>query len=155
MIVSLNSNASKLVGAKCAIRSRTYFHSTRRIRPWRMDNGFQHRSDLRSQHAILGGLACVAESLAYIQSLGVDAIVRHRKPLIDHLRAELPKRGFTPLTPPDSAGPIVVFSYQALPRASANHCATQIFKSPPTKIAFAFLPRSTTAWTISKNYCTS
>jgi selenocysteine lyase/cysteine desulfurase len=59
-----------------------------------------------------GSLACVAESLAYIQSVGVDTIMRHRKPLIDHLRAELPKRGFTPLTPPDSAGPILVFSYR-------------------------------------------
>lgn len=59
-----------------------------------------------------GSLACVAESLAYIQWLGVETIMRHRKPLIDHLREELPKRGFAPLTPPESTGPILVFSYK-------------------------------------------
>jgi selenocysteine lyase/cysteine desulfurase len=59
-----------------------------------------------------GSLACVAESLAYIGSIGVDAIVRHREPLIERLRQELPKRGFAPLTPSDSAGPILVFSYK-------------------------------------------
>ncbi|HLX00250.1 MAG TPA: aminotransferase class V-fold PLP-dependent enzyme [Candidatus Acidoferrales bacterium] len=59
-----------------------------------------------------GSLACVAESLAYIESVGIEAIVRHRKPLIDHLRQELPKRGFEPLTPAESAGPMQVFSYR-------------------------------------------
>lgn len=59
-----------------------------------------------------GALACVAESLAYIQSLGVDAIARHRRPLLDHLLAELPKRGFQALTPAGSASPILVFAYQ-------------------------------------------
>ena len=60
-----------------------------------------------------GPLACVAESLGYIQSLGVDTIMRHRAPLMHHLRQELPKRGFEPLTPADSAGPILVFSYKS------------------------------------------
>lgn len=59
-----------------------------------------------------GSLACVAESLAYIESVGVEAIMRHRKPLIDRLREVLPKRGFEPLTPPESAGPIMVFAYR-------------------------------------------
>jgi len=59
-----------------------------------------------------GSLACVAESLAYIQSIGVDAIVRHREPLIERLRKALPERGFTPLTPAGSSGPILVFSYK-------------------------------------------
>jgi selenocysteine lyase/cysteine desulfurase len=59
-----------------------------------------------------GSLACIADSLAYIESLGVEAIMQHRKPLIGRLREELPKRGFAPLTPADSAGPILVFSYK-------------------------------------------
>ena len=59
-----------------------------------------------------GSLACVAGSLTYIESIGVDAIVRHRGPLIERLRQELPKRGFTPLTPAGSSGPILVFSYK-------------------------------------------
>jgi selenocysteine lyase/cysteine desulfurase len=57
-----------------------------------------------------GCLACVARSLTYIQSFGVEAIMRHRKPLLDRLRQELPKRGFNLLTPPDSTGPILVFA---------------------------------------------
>lgn len=59
-----------------------------------------------------GALACLTRSLTYIQSIGVEAIMRHRKPLLDRLRQELPKRGFSPLTPPDSSGPILVFSYK-------------------------------------------
>lgn len=59
-----------------------------------------------------GSLACLVQSLTYIQSLGVEAIMRHRKPLIERLRRELPQYGFSPLTPPDSTGPIIVFSYK-------------------------------------------
>lgn len=57
-----------------------------------------------------GSLACVAQSLAYIHAIGVEAIVRHRKPMIAYLFQELPKRGFQPLTPADSAGPALVFA---------------------------------------------
>jgi len=63
-----------------------------------------------------GALACVARSLAYIQSLGVDRIVRHRQPLIDHLRQELPKHGFKLLTPPGSASPVLAFGYKGAAR---------------------------------------
>lgn len=59
-----------------------------------------------------GALACVAGSLAYIESIGVDAIAKHRKPLLDALCRELPKHGFRLLTPAESAGPIVVFAYK-------------------------------------------
>lgn len=64
-----------------------------------------------------GALACVAESLSYIHTLGVDAIARHRQPLLEHLRSELPKHGFQQLTPAGSASPILVFSF---PGASAR-----------------------------------
>jgi selenocysteine lyase/cysteine desulfurase len=59
-----------------------------------------------------GSLACVAGSLGYIDSVSVEAIVSHRKPLIAALCRELPKYGFRLLTPPESAGPIVVFAYK-------------------------------------------
>jgi len=59
-----------------------------------------------------GALACLSRSLAYVQSIGVEAIMRHRKPLLDRLWQELPKHGFSPLTPADSTGPILVFSYK-------------------------------------------
>jgi selenocysteine lyase/cysteine desulfurase len=58
-----------------------------------------------------GALACVTQSLTYIQSLGVEAIVRHRQPLMDHFRRELPRHGFKLLTPADSPSPILAFSY--------------------------------------------
>jgi selenocysteine lyase/cysteine desulfurase len=57
-----------------------------------------------------GALACVAGSLDYIASIGVDAIVRHRQPLLQELRAKLPALGFTALTPLDPPSPIVAFA---------------------------------------------
>jgi selenocysteine lyase/cysteine desulfurase len=59
-----------------------------------------------------GALACVAESMGYVESIGVGAIANHRKPLIETLCRELPKHGFRLLTPAESAGPIVVFAYK-------------------------------------------
>jgi selenocysteine lyase/cysteine desulfurase len=55
-------------------------------------------------------LACVAGTLDYIASIGVDAIVRHRQPLLQELQSKLPPLGFTALTPPDSHSPIVAFA---------------------------------------------
>jgi selenocysteine lyase/cysteine desulfurase len=55
-------------------------------------------------------LACVAGSLDYISSIGVDAIVRYRQPLLQELQSKLPPLGFTALTPPDSRSPIVAFA---------------------------------------------
>lgn len=63
-----------------------------------------------------GALACVARSLTYILSLGVDRIVQHRQPLLDHLREELPKHGFQPLTPPGSSSPVLTFGYKGAAR---------------------------------------
>lgn len=59
-----------------------------------------------------GALATVAGSLAYIQQIGVDAIARHRLPMLQRLQRELPRHGFLPLTPEDRQGPCVVFAYE-------------------------------------------
>lgn len=56
------------------------------------------------------GLATVTGSLAYIEDIGMAAIVRHRAPMIDRMQRELPKAGFQPLTPRDSQGPTLVFA---------------------------------------------
>jgi selenocysteine lyase/cysteine desulfurase len=56
--------------------------------------------------------ATVVESLAYINDIGVDAIARHRKPLLDSLQEDLPKAHFEPLTPYDQSGTSVVFAYR-------------------------------------------
>ena len=59
-----------------------------------------------------GALAVVVGSLDYIAALGVDAIVRHRQPLIDQLQLKLPALGFDSLTPKGSRSPIVAFAYR-------------------------------------------
>jgi len=59
-----------------------------------------------------GARAALAVSLPYIQSLGVDAIQRHRQPLLQRLQAELPRLGFKAQTPPDSTSPIVTFAHK-------------------------------------------
>ena len=58
------------------------------------------------------GLATAVGSLMYLADIGVDAIVRHRVPMIDRLQRELPKAGFQPLTPRDAEGPTLVFAYE-------------------------------------------
>jgi selenocysteine lyase/cysteine desulfurase len=56
------------------------------------------------------GLATVVGSLKYINDIGVAQIARHREPMLRRLQEELPKHGFSPLTPPEFQGPYVVFS---------------------------------------------
>jgi selenocysteine lyase/cysteine desulfurase len=56
------------------------------------------------------GLAAAAGALKYIEDIGVGRITRHREPLLRRLRDELPKRGFTPVTPADAQGPYIVFA---------------------------------------------
>jgi selenocysteine lyase/cysteine desulfurase len=55
-------------------------------------------------------LACVAGSLDYIASIGVDAIAHYRQPLLQALQSKLPPLGFTALTPLDSRSPVVAFA---------------------------------------------
>jgi selenocysteine lyase/cysteine desulfurase len=59
-----------------------------------------------------GPLATAVGSLDYLHALGVDAIVRHRQPMIERLQRELPARGFVPLTPVESRAPIVAFAHR-------------------------------------------
>lgn len=60
------------------------------------------------------GVALLASSLAYVQSLGVVNIQRHRLPLIARLQAEMPRLGFTAVTPPDATSGIVTFARKGL-----------------------------------------
>jgi selenocysteine lyase/cysteine desulfurase len=57
-----------------------------------------------------GALATGHASIASIIEMGIEAIVRHREPLIAQLRAALSRQpGFVPLTPKESRGPILAF----------------------------------------------
>jgi selenocysteine lyase/cysteine desulfurase len=66
-------------------------------------------------------VALLSASLNYITALGVANIQAHRQPLIKKLQQEVPRLGFTPVTPPESTGPIVTF-------ARPNLAATDIPK---------------------------
>jgi selenocysteine lyase/cysteine desulfurase len=57
-------------------------------------------------------LAAIVGSLNYIHEIGVDAIRRHRDPMLHRLQKELPKHGFMPLTPLEFQGTYAVFSYE-------------------------------------------
>jgi selenocysteine lyase/cysteine desulfurase len=51
-------------------------------------------------------------SLNYIKQLGVANIHAHRQPLLKKLREEVPRLGFTPVTPPDSTAGVITFAKQ-------------------------------------------
>lgn len=57
-----------------------------------------------------GALAVAQASIQHILDLGVDAIVRHRQPLIDEMQDALPALGFTPLTPRGARSPVLAFA---------------------------------------------
>lgn len=61
--------------------------------------------------AIAAGLAA---SLQYIKWLGVANIKAHRQPMLAKLRAEVPRFGFTPVTPGDSTSALITFAKRDL-----------------------------------------
>jgi selenocysteine lyase/cysteine desulfurase len=58
-----------------------------------------------------GALGAAVSSIGYIRGIGVETIQRYRQPMIDRLQAEMPKLGFTQITP-KSRGPIVAYAYR-------------------------------------------
>jgi selenocysteine lyase/cysteine desulfurase len=55
-------------------------------------------------------VALLSASLSYIKALGVANIQAHRLPLIRKLQQEVPRLGFTPVTPPESTAGVVTFA---------------------------------------------
>jgi selenocysteine lyase/cysteine desulfurase len=55
-------------------------------------------------------VALLTASLNYIKSLGVANIQAHRLPLIRKLQQEVPRLGFTPVTPPESTAGVATFA---------------------------------------------
>jgi selenocysteine lyase/cysteine desulfurase len=75
----------------------------------------------------LGTAQVLTRSLPYIRKLGVENIVAHRQPMLKRLHEEMPRLGFTPLTPVESTSALVSFSVkdpepvrQRLQKASVN-----------------------------------
>ena len=60
------------------------------------------------------GVALLASSLAYVQELGVANIQAHRLPLIRELQEEVPRLGFTAVTPAASTAGHVTFARAGL-----------------------------------------
>jgi len=58
--------------------------------------------------------AGLAASLAYVKDIGVANIQAYRAPMIQRLRAELPRRGFVCVTPPESTAGIITFARKGL-----------------------------------------
>lgn len=58
----------------------------------------------------LGALAALGVSIPYLNSLGVDRIQQHRQPMLRKLHAEMPRLGFTAVTPADSTSPLITFA---------------------------------------------
>ena len=54
--------------------------------------------------------AGLGASLNYIKQLGVANIHAHRQPLLKKLRDEVPRLGFTSVTPPDSTAGVITFA---------------------------------------------
>lgn len=58
------------------------------------------------------GVAHLDYSLDFLLELGVENIQARRQPLIERVREELTARGFQPLTPDDSTGPLITFAFE-------------------------------------------
>lgn len=59
----------------------------------------------------IGASVGLAASLEYIRAIGVEAIERHRQPMLKRLQEEMPRLGFRAQTPVDSTSPIVTFAH--------------------------------------------
>ena len=65
--------------------------------------------------SIAGALgAGLAASLAYVKEVGVANIQVYRQPMLKKLRDEVPRRGFTCVTPPESTASIITFARKGL-----------------------------------------
>lgn len=75
--------------------------------------------------------ACVSEGINYVNALGLAKIQKHARQLTERLQKELPALGYKPLTPRDTATPILAFE---LKDAAATAKALQAAKVAATII---------------------
>lgn len=64
--------------------------------------------------SVMANLALLASSLSYVKALGVANIQAHRLPMISKLQQEVPRFGFTAVTPANSTGGNVSFARKGL-----------------------------------------
>jgi len=76
--------------------------------------------------------ACAYAGIGYVQTLGVDKIRAHARPLTERLHNELPPLGYKPLTPRGTETPTLAFE---LKDAAATNKALHDGKVAATVIA--------------------
>jgi selenocysteine lyase/cysteine desulfurase len=57
-----------------------------------------------------GAINALAQSLSYLQRIGVEKIQTHRQPFLRRLQGEMPRLGFTSITPPATTSAIIAFT---------------------------------------------
>ena len=66
------------------------------------------------------GCVCQHQALQYIQSLGIERIRAHARPLVARLMKELPAAGYPALTPAGTESPIASFQVKDVPMTRAK-----------------------------------
>jgi selenocysteine lyase/cysteine desulfurase len=56
----------------------------------------------------------LSHSLPYLRRIGVDAIHAHRQPMLARLHREMPRLGFTTITPPETTSALIAFTRTGL-----------------------------------------
>ena len=64
----------------------------------------------RSGRTAQGAVNALAVSLPYLRRLGVEDIQAYRQPMLRRLQQEMPRLGFTSITPPESPSALVAFT---------------------------------------------
>ena len=101
-------------------------------------------------------VALLGHSLDYIayQGLGVPAIQAHAQTLIDHFKEELPRLGYTLMTPKDMKTPIVACAYEgAREKLGEKIRGREESNSRPAKTASGSRRRSSTTMPMSNARC--
>lgn len=75
---------------------------------WRLSNDATGRFEVGTSGS--GAQHVLEETLPYIRKIGVERIHAHRQPLLKKLREEMPRLGFTSITPPESTSAITSFT---------------------------------------------
>lgn len=75
---------------------------------WKLSNDATGRFETGTSGS--GAQHVLMETLPYIRKIGVEKIHAHRQPLLKKLREEMPRLGFTSITPPESTSAITSFT---------------------------------------------
>jgi len=75
---------------------------------WTLSNDATGRFEVGTSGS--GAQHILMETLPYIRRMGVEKIQAHRQPLLKKLREEMPRLGFSPLTPPESTSALISFT---------------------------------------------